>query len=74
MVFGLVILELYMETLLYADLHLDRVVHFGVRGQGVGRDVQLLCHVCQSSDNCHFQEISKIKTGFNFLCSPDHPI
>ena len=73
MILGLVILELNVEALLNADLHLDGVVHLWVRGQGVGRDVKLLGHVCQSSDNCHFQEISKIKRGFNFVF-PDFSI
>ena len=67
MIFGLVILELYVETLFYADLHLDRVVHLRVGGQGVSCDIQLLGHVRQSSDYCHFQEISKIKTGSYFV-------
>ena len=42
MVFGLVILELYVETLLYADLHLDGIVHLGIGGQGLHRQVQFL--------------------------------
>ncbi len=35
MVFGLVILELYVEALLNAHLHLDRIVHLWVGGQRV---------------------------------------
>ena len=34
-VLGLVVLELYVEALLYPHLHLDRIVHLRVGGQRV---------------------------------------
>ena len=35
MIFGLVVFEFDVKTLLNADLHLDRIVHLGVGGQGL---------------------------------------
>ena len=44
MIFGLVVFELDVKTLLDADLHLDWVVHLGVGGQRLHRQIKLLVH------------------------------
>ena len=50
---GFIVFELYMQAVLYADLHLDAAVHLWVLGQGVYDDVLLLHQVTQPLHHRH---------------------
>ena len=49
----------YMQTLLYAHLHLDGVVHLRVCGESVNSEVKLLRHVCQSPHDGYSQKVPR---------------
>ena len=68
-VLRLVVFELDVEALLDPHFHLDWVVHLGVGGKGVDRQVKLLGHVSQPTHDGHPQEVpqSNIGTGVCFI-------
>ena len=73
MILRLVVFELYVETFLNADLHLDWVVHLRIGGQGVHGYVQLLGHVRQPSHDGHSQKVSKTSQLRNRNPNIAHP-